>query len=75
MTKRTLAAAAVALLMASGGALAQTAEGPWTMEEFVAVYPEVTPELFAQIDTNGDGLIDQEELDAAVADGLLEPRG
>lgn len=71
--KRNLVAAAAAVLLSAGALLAQTAEGPWTMEEFMATYPEVTPELFDQIDANDDGLIDQEELDAAVALGLIEP--
>lgn len=67
-----IAAAAAAVLFSAGALLAQAAEGPWTMEEFVAVYPQVTPELFDRIDTNNDGLIDQDELDAAVAAGLIE---
>ena len=71
MTKK-LAVALSALVLSSGMAFAQAAEGPWTMDEFMAAYPEVTPELFVQIDTNGDGMIDQEELDAAVEAGLID---
>lgn len=71
--KTTLAAAFSALFLGSVAALAQSAEGPWTMEEFVATHPEVTPEVYVQIDTNGDGLIDVAELEAAVAAGLVTP--
>jgi len=70
---KTLAAAFAALLMSSGAVLAQAAEGPWTMEEFIAIYPEVTPETYALIDANGDGLIDQDELDAAVEAEIVPP--
>jgi hypothetical protein len=68
---KIVAAAVSALLLGSGAALAQAAEGPWTQEEFVSVYPDVTPETYVLIDTNGDGLIDQDELDAAIAAGLV----
>ncbi len=62
-----------ALVLGSGMAIAQMADGPWTMEEFMAAYPEVTPEVFAEIDTNNDGVIDADELKAAVEAGLVAP--
>lgn len=71
--KKMIATAVSALVLGSGMALAQMAEGPWTMEEFMVAYPEVTPEIFAEIDTNNDGLIDEDELEAAVEAGLVAP--
>jgi hypothetical protein len=73
MTKM-IAAAAATLLLGAGAALAQAADSPWTQEEFVAIHPDVTPQTYRLIDTNGDGLIDQDELDAAVAAGLVVER-
>jgi len=68
---KILATASAALCLTASLALAQMAEGPWTMEEFIAAHPEVTPEIYALIDADGDGMVDQDELDAAVAAGLV----
>lgn len=70
---KTFATTLAAIILGSSMAFAQMSEAPWTMEEFLAVYPEVTPEVFAQIDVNGDGLIDADELEAAIEAGLVEP--
>lgn len=70
---KILATTLAATILGTGMAFAQMGEAPWTMEEFMAVYPEVTPEVFAEIDTNGDGLIDEAELEAAIEAGLIEP--
>ncbi|MFT7058461.1 MAG: hypothetical protein ACJASV_000962 [Pseudorhodobacter sp.] len=45
--------------------------GLLSMEEMQVVLPNLTEELFAAMDTNVDGQIDQLELDAAVAANLL----
>lgn len=71
--KTILTAASTALLLSAGIVLAQDAELPWTQEEFEAVYPDVPAEIFMQLDTNGDGLLDQAELEAGIALGLIEP--
>lgn len=72
--KTILAAAAAALLMGSGAALAQSAEFPWTEADFTAAYPDAAPELFVQLDANGDGLLDEAELDAGIAANLVPPQ-
>lgn len=45
--------------------------GTYSYEEMTAAYPDMTPEDFAEIDTNGDGEVDLEELASAAAAGLL----
>ena len=46
-------------------------DGMYSMEELQAVYPELTEVVMAQIDVNEDGSVDEEELEAAIANGLL----
>jgi hypothetical protein len=45
--------------------------GTWSLDELVVAYPDLTAEGFASIDANADGAVDQAELAAALADGLL----
>ena len=73
---KTLAITASALaMMMSSAAFADSHDadgaGPWTMEEFMMEFPEVTPEQFEQIDQDGTGTITQDELDAAIEAGLV----
>lgn len=63
-----------ALVMMTGLAFAQTSDSTsWTLAEFMEAYPDVTPELFDQIDVNNDGLIDPDEYLDAVAAELIAP--
>lgn len=72
---------AIAAILAAAPALAQMAEidtdgdGLVTYEEMVAVYPDTTPEAFAQIDSSADGAVDEAELTAALDEGLVPPAG
>jgi len=76
MTK-TLTAVLTVLSLAAGAAHAQTVvtdtdgNGTWSIEEMTAAYPDMTADLFQQIDVNGDGQIDADELQAAREQGLL----
>ncbi len=71
---KRFATLAAALMLASGLALAQGADGTsWTKEEFMAAYPEMTEELFDQIDANDDGEIDADEYLDAIDAGLILP--
>ena len=75
MKKSFIVLSAVALL--ASPALAATPEdsdgnGTYSMEEMVAANPELTEEQFADMDTNGDGAIDAEELQAAIDGGMIE---
>jgi hypothetical protein len=45
--------------------------GTWSVDELRVAYPDLTDEGFASIDANADGAVDQAELAAALADGLL----
>ncbi|WP_323775712.1 hypothetical protein [Leisingera sp.] len=47
-------------------------DGKASLTELQAVYSGVTGELFAEIDTNGDGFLDDEEMADAVSAGVLE---
>ncbi len=47
-------------------------DGKASLEELQAVYPGVTSQLFAEIDADSDGFVDDEEMADAVATGVLE---
>lgn len=47
-------------------------DGVYSMEEMRAGYPDVSDDVLVQIDVNEDGAIDEEELAAAIAVGLLD---
>lgn len=60
----------------AGAANAQTVSdtdgnGTFSIEEMKAAYPDMTPTLFADIDVNGDGQVDADELQAAKETGKL----
>lgn len=73
---KTISALMLGLALA-GVAHAQTVvtdtdgNGSYSIEEMTAAYPDMTPELFAQIDVNGDGAVDADELAAAREAGTL----
>ena len=43
----------------------------YSIEELLVVFPNITDEIFAEIDVNDDGAVDIEELAAAEAAGLV----
>lgn len=47
-------------------------DGVYSMEEMRAAYPDVSEEVLVQIDVNEDGAIDEDELAAALAVGVLD---
>ncbi|MFW8595252.1 hypothetical protein [Cribrihabitans neustonicus] len=47
-------------------------DGKASFEELQAVYSGVTIELFAEIDADADGFVDDEEMADAVETGLLD---
>lgn len=66
----------VALGLTTGASFAQTVEdidgdGVYSLAELQAAYPDLTEDVFVLIDTNGDGEVDPEELEAAIATGLI----
>ena len=69
--------ATLAALVAASAAVAQTmvedtdGDGVYSMEELMVVYPDLTEDGFAAVDTNADGAVDAEELAAAQETGLL----
>ncbi len=69
--------ATVLTLAATTAAFAQTmvedtdADGVYSMEELMVVYPAITEDIFNTIDTNADGSVDAEELAAAQNAGVL----
>lgn len=69
-----IGASALATTAFAAGTLADAdtnGDGMLTIEEVQAVYPEVTPDQFSQIDANGDGAVDDAEMSAAQDSGLL----
>lgn len=61
------------------GATAATAEvqdangdGVYSMDELQVTYPELTEDVFGQLDANGDGALDAEELAVAEQAGILK---
>jgi hypothetical protein len=74
--KKHLAIAASVIALAVAPVLADSHgdaehEFPLTMAEFMAAYPDVTPEEFAEIDSDGDGQISEEEYEEAREAGLI----
>ncbi len=65
----------------AGAAIAQTAlpliedadaSGDWSQAELQTVWPELTAEGFAAIDTDANGAVSPEELQAAVDNGVVQ---
>lgn len=46
-------------------------DGMASYDEVIAVYPDVTEDQFAEMDTNGDGSLDEAEMTAAIEAGTL----
>ena len=46
-------------------------DGLLTVDEVQAVYPDITAEVFAEIDTNNDGALDDSEMVTAQEKGLI----
>ncbi|MFN6951721.1 MAG: EF-hand domain-containing protein [Albidovulum sp.] len=73
---KTISALVIGLAFA-GAAEAQTVvtdtdgNGSFSIEELTAAYPDMTPGVFAQIDVNGDGAVDADELAAAREQGII----
>jgi len=78
MTRKLTLIAPLAVLTAlAGPTLAQDAaidingDGMYSFPEVQAVMPEMTEDDFTVLDTSGDGLLDADEITAAVEAGLL----
>ncbi|MEO0830368.1 MAG: EF-hand domain-containing protein [Pseudomonadota bacterium] len=71
----------LAILGASALAVSASAEydtdgdGLFSLPELQAVYPDMTAEMYAALDSNADGLIDEAELTAAQESGVLPAAG
>lgn len=70
----------LAVLIGMGAASAAAAQavvedtdgdGVYSMEELLAVFPALTDERFGEVDSNGDGMVDADELAVAQEAGLL----
>lgn len=46
-------------------------DGAYSVEEVTTAYPDVTEDMFAEMDTNEDGALDPEEWAAAIAAGMI----
>ena len=46
-------------------------DGVYSMDELKVTYPDLTEDVFGQLDANGDGALDVEELAAAQVAGIL----
>ena len=68
----------IACAMLAGAVWAQTmvedtdGDGVYSMDEMRAAYPDVSDDVLVQIDVNEDGAIDDDELAAAIAVGVLD---
>ncbi|MGJ8604100.1 MAG: hypothetical protein ACSHXH_08230 [Marivita sp.] len=72
---RLIAASVVALPMAAFAADYMAADanqdGMLSLEEVQAILPEVTTDTFLAVDSDGDGLINADELAMAQSEGLM----
>ncbi|GAA6150177.1 EF-hand domain-containing protein [Pseudooceanicola nitratireducens] len=81
MTNKLTRFGIVAIALLATPALAETmvedtdGNGTFSMEEVAVAYPELTEELFSQIDTDASGDVSQDELTAAVEAGVLVTQG
>lgn len=79
MLKLTKLTSVLALVTVAGVASAQgvdpnidvNGDGFYSFPEVSTIYPDVTSEVFTQIDTTGDGLLDMAEVTAAQDAGLM----
>lgn len=76
---RTVLALALTFGLAGVAAQAQTVvsdtdgNGTYSVEELTAAYADMSGDLFAQIDVDGSGQVDADELQAARENGLIAP--
>jgi len=73
-------AATLGLTVSAGAMSAQTelvadGNGTYSYDELVAAYPDLTEETFLTVDSNADGAIDDAELAAARAAGIMSAEG
>lgn len=67
----------LAAVLTASSALAQMSDvdtdedGMASYDEVIAVYPDVTEDQFTEMDTNGDGSLDEAEMTAAIEAGSL----
>jgi hypothetical protein len=76
MTRSLKAVTTLAALTLAGTAIAATeidtdGDGVYSMEELVAVYPDMTEAGFTAVDADTDGVVSAEEFAAAIEAGLL----
>ncbi|NHQ73596.1 EF-hand domain-containing protein [Roseovarius gahaiensis] len=75
MFKKITAATLAAALVAPGFAMAETMDanddGLVSMSEFQTMYPDLGADIFSIIDTNADGALSEDEIEAARATGTL----
>ena len=72
LTRLSILAAAIASPLAAQDAAIDTdQDGMYSYPEVVAVMPEMTEDAFTILDTNGDGLLDADEIAAATEAGVL----
>ena len=77
MMNKTLIALAVTFAATGFAASAQTAvsdtdgNGVYSIEELTAAYPDMNAGIFGQMDVDGSGAVDADELQAAREGGLI----
>ena len=75
MKKFVLALGAMAAVASAANAQTVVTDtdgnGTYSIEEMTAAYPDMTPELFAEIDANADGAVDADALAAAQEAGKV----
>lgn len=75
--KKSVLALALVFAAAAAAANAQTTvsdtdgNGVYSIEEMTAAYPDMTASLFKQIDVDGSGSVDADELQAARETGQI----
>lgn len=62
---------AASTLGATAGEIDSNGDGLMTIDEVQAVFPDVTAESFAEVDTNDDGALDDAEMVAGQEQGLI----
>ena len=67
--------AASALAVSASTEFDTDGDGLYSLPELQAAYPDLTAEMYAALDANADGMVDEAELTAAQESGVLPAAG
>ena len=74
--KQTTLLTAILIMFGASASFAEVedanGDGVFSMDEVKVVYPDLTEDVFAQLDQDGDGALNTDELTAGIEAGILK---